>query len=196
MEIYENLDLNDLNGEEWKYIEEFEDYQISKFGRVKRIIPDRRNRRLKILKQNRNKFGYFCVILCKNEKIKHKFIHRLVYETFNNSKLKLNECVHHKDRYKDNNNFENLIMMTKKEHNSLHKKEENKGKNNGMFGIRRFGENNPNCKITNQKRISIMDDIEKENITQAEIAKKYGVHHETISRIKNKKGRWIGENNE
>jgi len=34
MEIYENLDLNDLNGEEWKYIEEFEDYQISKFGRV------------------------------------------------------------------------------------------------------------------------------------------------------------------
>jgi len=54
MKIYENLDINDLNGEIWKIIIDFSNYQISNLGRIKRVIHDRWNHKLKILKQQKN----------------------------------------------------------------------------------------------------------------------------------------------
>lgn len=65
MEIYENLDLQDLDGETWKTIEDFPDYSVSNFGRVKRSITDKCNRKLKILKQYFDKCGYLRVVLYK-----------------------------------------------------------------------------------------------------------------------------------
>jgi len=38
MEIWQNIDINDLEGEIWKEIKDYEDfYKISNFGRVKRL---------------------------------------------------------------------------------------------------------------------------------------------------------------
>jgi hypothetical protein len=37
VEIYKNLDVNDLDGEVWKVIEDFPDYSVSNLGRVKRF---------------------------------------------------------------------------------------------------------------------------------------------------------------
>jgi len=38
MEVYENLDLEDIDGEIWKQIKDYPDYKISSLGRVKSFI--------------------------------------------------------------------------------------------------------------------------------------------------------------
>lgn len=95
MEIYENLSLIDLNGEIWKTIKNFPDYQISSYGRIK-SFKKWRGTDVRILKQREDKDEYLFVKL---DKI-NKYIHILLYETFNNYKLKNNECIHHKDENK------------------------------------------------------------------------------------------------
>lgn len=131
MRIYENLSLENLDGEEWKKIDEYEDYQVSNFGRVKSFKKWHKIDCIILKQQKNNKTGYLQVNLYKNKKrcsgIK---IHILLFETFNNYKLKKDECVHHTDFIKENNYFDNLIMMSKKEHDSFHMK----GKNNPNFG--------------------------------------------------------------
>jgi hypothetical protein len=64
VKIYENLDLQNLDGEIWKIIEEYPDYRVSNFGRVK-SFKNCRGTNERILKQNEYG-GYFCVYLCKN----------------------------------------------------------------------------------------------------------------------------------
>jgi hypothetical protein len=187
IKIFENLDLQDFDGEIWKVIKDFPDYSVSNLGRVKSFKKYRRTNE-NILKQHKN-YKYFFIVLQKNRKDKYKKVHILVYETFNDYKLKSDECVHHIDFTKENNCLENLIVMSKKEHNLLH----NKGENNPNFGKHhsketkiKIGKNNPN-KLTNQKITNIKIDIEKENLTQVEIAKKHGVCQMTVSNIKNGK---------
>jgi len=126
IKIFKNLDIDDLENEIWKIIQDFNDYRVSNLGRVKSL----KYKKERILKQGIDSKGYFQVILCKNKKQKTKRVHILVYETFYNDKLKLNECIHHKDDIKLNNYYENLEKKTKYNHNVDH----NKGKNNPFFG--------------------------------------------------------------
>lgn len=68
--------------EQWKDIFGFEGlYQISNFGRVK-SLKGCRGVQERILKSLKNKDGYLQVVLCKNGKIFHKLIHRLVAQAF------------------------------------------------------------------------------------------------------------------
>jgi len=214
--------------EVWKIIEDFPDYQVSNFGMVKSLKFGKE----RILKQIKNNKKYFGINLSKNGKQKFKLIHSIIFETFNNYKLKDNECVHHIDFIKENNFLGNLKLMTIPEHHSLHnkgkifseehrnnisknhadfkgkivseetkikisktKKEKfksgelnNKKENNPMFGIHRYGKDNPNFGkgIEKEKRVNIKIDIEK-GLTQIKIAKKYGVSQSTISNIKTEK---------
>ncbi len=199
MKIYENLDLQDLENEIWKIIENYPDYKISNLGRIK-SFKKWHGTNERILKQCKNDIdiesGYFQVNLYKDGKSKPKLIHILEFENFNNYKLKENECVHHIDLNPENNNLNNFQLKTKSEHNSLH----NKGKifsgehrkkisetrkkkfKSGEFNHKK--ENNPNFKIINQRIIDIKSDIEKEILTQRHMAKKHGVSQITISRIK------------
>ena len=100
--------------EEWRDIEGFEGlYQVSNMGRVKslerttrigrgcRIIPER------ILKPQKNMWGYLQVTLSKDGKIKHCMIHRLVAMAFIPNSNNLPE-VNHIDEDKTNNRVENL----------------------------------------------------------------------------------------
>lgn len=105
----------------WKIIKEYSDYQISNLGRIKSFKYNKING--KILKINKDSKNYFFINLWRNGTSKNKLIHVLVYETFYNDKLKLNECVHHKDENKENNYYDNLEKMTKFDHNSFHNKE-------------------------------------------------------------------------
>jgi len=132
MEIYENLDLNDLEGEIWKDIAKFESYQVSNLGRVK-SFKKWHGTDIRILEPIKNNHGYFCVNLCKHKKQKFEQIHRLLFENFNNYKLKKNECVHHIDFVKKNNFLYNLQVMSNSEHRKLH----TEGENNPMFGKKR-----------------------------------------------------------
>ena len=99
--------------ESWKDIEGYEGlYQVSSFGRVKRVTTGR------ILKGSKDSIGYLLVILYKNNIGSTKKIHRLVAEAFipnPDNKPQVN----HIDEDKTNNIVSNLEWMTAKE-NSNH----------------------------------------------------------------------------
>lgn len=67
---------------------------------------------------------------------KHRRVHVVIMEGLIGRKLFANECVHHIDGNKTNNDPSNLQLMTFKEHSSLHAKEnlpKRKRKQNGKF---------------------------------------------------------------
>ena len=102
--------------EEWKTIENYENYQVSNFGRIKSLERIDNNNHLvkeRILKQSTNKYGYQRIQLCKDGKPKIFSVHRLVAMAFipnpNNY-----EQVNHKDECKTNNHVDNLEWCTAK----------------------------------------------------------------------------------
>jgi hypothetical protein len=115
VKIYKNLNLRDLKNETWKIIEEFPEYLISNFSRIKSIKKN------KILKQTKSSTGYLRARLCQNKIIKTRRVHRLLYETFI-EKLKCDEVVHHKNKNKLENTFENLEKKPTSKHTGDHNK--------------------------------------------------------------------------
>ena len=207
MEIYyENVDDLFLYGEIFKDIEEYNgDYQVSNFGRVK-SFKKCRGKDIIILSQDKNNKGYLCVNLSKNGKEKNKQIHDLMFESFNNYKLKKGEVIHHLNENKSDNDLDNFQKMTISEHMSFH----NSGENNPMYEIHRFGENHPfygkyHSNKSKQLMIENHSDVSGENnpasvlteqdviqireldLPQKEIAEMFGVNQSTISAIKNRR---------
>ena len=108
--------------EEWCDITGYEGrYQVSNFGNVKSLFYHRgsEERLLKPRypqKGKHQRYGY--VVLSKDNKVQHFYIHRLVAKYFVNNP----ECkpyVNHKDGNKHNNRFDNLEWVTPLE-NNLH----------------------------------------------------------------------------
>jgi hypothetical protein len=98
--------------EEFKRIKGFEkQYLISNHGRVVRLFKN--GKKFKEKKQTENHNGYSRVYLWKGNKRFTLRVHRLVAEHFlinDDPEIKLE--VHHKDRNKKNNYFENLVWCT------------------------------------------------------------------------------------
>jgi hypothetical protein len=170
LKIYENLDVEDLKGEIWKIVEEFPDYSVSNFGRIKRIIPDRMNRKCKIIKQNKNKDGYFQITLCKNKMHISKFIHILVFETFNNYKLKSDDCIHHVDENYRNNFLNNLKLMSRSSHSKFHY---------------RFIEETLNHKLSNEEVNDIRKSLKLKLYTPKQLSWMFDISISQIYKIKN-----------
>ena len=106
---YEN-NLIKLNVEVWRSIENYDNYAVSSFGRVKNTKTER------ILKAADNGQGYLKVSLYEDGVKKTHKIHRLVANAFlNNPNDKL--CVDHKDNNRTNNHISNLRFATTKENN-------------------------------------------------------------------------------
>lgn len=103
--------------EKWNDILDFEGlYQVSNLGNVKSLKRTYKNsgsysgyvnRKEITLKQNKNRYGYLVVTLCKDGKRYFKLVHRLVAESFLLKDINYNE-VNHKDLDKTNNRIENL----------------------------------------------------------------------------------------
>ncbi len=187
IKIFENLNLQDLENEIWKTIEDYTDYQVSNFGRIK-SFKNNCGIDVKILKQIKDKNGYLIIDLYKNGKSKLKKVHRLVYETFV-EKLKDGCDAHHINEDTKDNFVENLESKEHGKHSKDHHKnkiisKETRIKMSSTRKERYKKENHPNYKITNQKIIDIVVDIKKEVLSQTEIAKKHGVCQKTISYIK------------
>lgn len=89
----------------WKEINGYPNYIISNTGK----IYSRNTNRLMSPKVDR--YGYFVVGLCKDNKVKHFTIHRLVALTFIPPVVGCN-VVNHKDGNKQNNNVDNLEWTT------------------------------------------------------------------------------------
>jgi len=108
----------------WKSIKDYEDsYEVSSHGIVKSVSRTRKgknnsvaNVKERILKHNKNKNGYFYVHLCKNGKTTQKSIHQLVAVAFlNHVPSGMKVVVDHKDENKENNNKENLQLISHRE---------------------------------------------------------------------------------
>lgn len=93
--------------EEWRTIENYPDYQISSFGRVKSLKFGKE----RILKQHLGSSGYCQVDLYKYGKQKHYQVHRLVASIFLPNPQNY-PCVNHIDENKQNNCISNLEWVT------------------------------------------------------------------------------------
>lgn len=92
----------------WKDIKGYKGlYQVSNFGKIKRINP-----KMKILKETDNGNGYKIVGLCKNNKRKNYYVHRLVAEAFIPNLNNFKE-INHIDNNKSNNIVNNLEWCTR-----------------------------------------------------------------------------------
>lgn len=60
-----------------------------------------------------------------NGEHKNRSVHRVLMEQFLGRKLTQNEVVHHIDENKHNNSLENLVVMTRSEHASHHRRNNN-----------------------------------------------------------------------
>ena len=122
-----------IDGEEWRDVAEYEGlYQVSNFGRVKRLpttlveytgtgtIVNERTREAYMLNPTVNVHGYYQVGLTKNGKTWSIDVHLLVARAFVPHDEYRN-VVHHKDRISTNNHCSNLQWVTKEEHKELHR---------------------------------------------------------------------------
>ena len=110
---YEN-NLIKLNVEVWRSIENYDNYVVSSFGRVKNTKTG------KVLKASDNGHGYLIIDLYENAIRKSYQVHRLVANAFINNPDNKN-CVDHKDNNRTNNNISNLRFATSKENNQNRK---------------------------------------------------------------------------
>jgi len=187
MEIYENLSLENIDGEIWKEIEGYNgDYFISNLGRVKSF---KKNCGIneKILKPDKDGGGYLFVGLYKNGKPKHKLIHILMYEYFI-EKIPDGYVVHRKD-FTTDNFLDNFQLITNGDHTSLHRtgkttSEETKKLISEKRIGKYLGENSPNHILTEQDVIQIRKLYDEGILTQREIGKMFGVSNYTVSLIK------------
>lgn len=124
-EIYKNLSLEDLDGEVWKDIKDYEGfYQVSNMGRIKSLARTRKTKgngiyhiKESILKQSITKKGYLRINLTKNSQGRKFQVHRLVAQTFiSNPENK--PQVNHINEDKTDNRVSNLNWMTDKENSN------------------------------------------------------------------------------
>jgi len=202
MEIYKNLDINDLDYEVWKVIADFPSYQVSNLGRIKSF---KRYKNGKILKQQIDKYGYLYCRLNNNIKSKHKKVHRLVLITFKPIENSNNFECNHKNDIKICNILENLEWCTQHENITSAIKSGligKKGNKNNFFGKYHSEESKYKISKTRKekfynklkdgevwliKKILNSDYYKSGKISLTKIGKMFKIHRQTISDIKNNK---------
>lgn len=131
--------------------------------------------REKILKASKAGKGYLFVALCKNSKIKSRYVHRLVYEAFN-GKIDDGLEINHKDFDKTNNNLNNLEVGTHK-HNMHH------AIAHGRVPIGIQGEDNRTA-VLNEDQVREIKKRLRRGDVQRRIAEDYNVCYQNINNIK------------
>lgn len=139
------INLGDKMIEEWKQINNFENYEISNLGNV-------RNFKTKKIISKQKMGNYLTTKLynIKTKKMKLQNIHRLVAETFIENKEN-KKCVNHKDGNKLNNSVNNLEWVSYQE-NTKHAFEN--GLQKSWFGTK-FGKEHPNYKFRGKWKTQI-----------------------------------------
>lgn len=128
-------------------IKDFPDYYVTDTGDVYSRNYNHSGR-IKKIKPNLLKVGYFRVVLCKNNKPKSKLIHRIVAETFIPNPNNKSE-VNHINGIKTDNRVENLEWATRSE-NEKHAYRVLKSYHAPAPMLNKFGKNNPKSRIVLQ----------------------------------------------
>lgn len=95
--------------EQWRPVKGFEGYEVSSLGRVKSLKYGKE----RILKSQKDVWGYLQVRLYRNGKVKPFYVHRLVAEAFLQNPYGF-EQVNHIDEIKTNNCVENIEWCSAK----------------------------------------------------------------------------------
>lgn len=104
--------------EVWKILKKYNNYEVSNLGNV-RSLNYRNTGKKNILKQSINAYNYFTVNLSKNGIPKSKRVHQLVAEAFlNHNPNGYKLVVNHKDFNRQNNNIDNLEIVTQRENSN------------------------------------------------------------------------------
>lgn len=111
----------ELNNEIWKDVIGYEGlYKVSSLGRVKsldKIVTHKDGRKQlykgKLLSPYKSADGYLQVCLCKDNKVKKMYVHRVVSQSFSPNPDNLPH-VNHKDEVVTNNRVSNLKWCTSK----------------------------------------------------------------------------------
>lgn len=85
-------------------------YYVSKYGDIISVS----SRSVRLLKQTPRSDGYVMVGLCKNNKSKHFYVHRIIAEAFLD-RDEIRNCVNHINGIRSDNRLSNLEWVTYKE---------------------------------------------------------------------------------
>jgi hypothetical protein len=191
--------------EDWKQIRTAPDYEVSSLGNIRRAVPDKCGRRLKVLSQSCCKAtGYPRVNLFVNGKRIVRFVHQIVCEAFHGPKPSPTHQVAHYDGTRFNNRADNLRWATPKENaadsirhgtrpsGDAHPLRMNpslaaRGERHGshtMPETRRTGDRNPMRTAEGKARAEA---IRAANGTGTEIAARFGVSRALVSEIRSGK---------
>lgn len=99
-----------IDGEEWKHILGYDEYEVSNFGRIKRGF--------KIIKPMLNKLhDRYYIGLYKDDKRKNFILSRIVAHSFCDGYSEINNTVNHKDGNTHNNCANNLEWVSQSDNN-------------------------------------------------------------------------------
>jgi predicted XRE-type DNA-binding protein len=169
--------------ETWKPIPGWEDlYQVSTYGRVKsndRVstykhanVLRTRERKGKVLAPIKMTTGYWGVILCRDGVRKYVKIHKLVTTAFYGPRS-VGLITRHLDGNKDNNRLDNLVYGTSQD--NVDDREHH--------GRTARGEHHPSAKLTDAQVLQIRCLRTKNNLTNRELARLFGVSSVRISQL-------------
>lgn len=120
-EIYKNLSLEDLPGEEWRDVVGYDNkFMVSNMGRVKmlerKVLANKSIKTIKehILKQHVSTKEYLYVHLWSDNKKEMQYVHKIVLSSFFRCKKATEEC-NHKNEIRTDNSLENLEWLSHKE---------------------------------------------------------------------------------
>lgn len=166
-----------MTQELWLPISNFQNYEVSSLGKVRRINDSARWKAGMILGERPDKDGYARVVLYVNRTTKSLRVHRLVVEAFI-GQIPEGMQVNHKNGIKNDNRLENLEIVTASE--------------NTKHGFRALGRKpviNPmqgtshgNAKLTDDDVRQIRKGYSNGE-TQEVLAKRFGTDQTNISRI-------------
>jgi hypothetical protein len=158
---------------EWRPVVGYEgEYLVSNTGLVKSL----KFKKPRILKNQKNKWGYYRINLKKDGKEKLLAVHRLVAQAFIENPLNL-PFVNHKDECKTNNNVSNLEWCTQKYNINYGMAQQKRMNAQRYTGKKRF---RPVCQIKDGVVIATYE-------SEHEAARKTGCRQSSICSVVNHK---------